>query len=351
MEGARASRRRSRSNSSSSSSGDDDRADAWDISKVNEVKEMCEEEESYLNSFYRDCFAELVFPFGHSHMRTEKFIEVLARENFSWVFDPEQLRGRFMNMARAPAGFTTSGATPGVIISSEGEDLAAQVRNARHVVEQDRRIVHASSGARVRANSSSSSSSRGSGNKVILRESSQEGGAAHTEYIRREPARTIYAGGSSHGHGGTTWANTSARVSRVHGHGTTTLGSTHHGSSSHAVRKRVVISPGGTRREVDAHGDGGAVERFGDAWGHRYGHNLDTHVVNTSNVHHLNTSHHSTGRKTVQYTDLSGHTNVRTVGDVVGHGVRDTYQNALNSSSSYNRSGAPNSNCRIRLTI
>jgi len=63
---------------------------------------MIDEGESFMNSFYRDCFAELVFPFGHSHMRIEKFVEVLSRENFSWVFDSEQLRGRFMNMARAP---------------------------------------------------------------------------------------------------------------------------------------------------------------------------------------------------------------------------------------------------------
>jgi hypothetical protein len=88
MEGARANRR-NRSNSSSSSNSDDERQDRWDNSKAHEVKEMCEEEESFLNSFYRDLFAELVFPFGHSHMRTEKFVEVLSRETFSWVFDAE----------------------------------------------------------------------------------------------------------------------------------------------------------------------------------------------------------------------------------------------------------------------
>jgi len=87
MEGAR---RHRRSNSSSSSSSDsDDGKDIWDNSKVSEVKAMIDEEESFLNSFYRDCFAELVFPFGHSHMRVEKFVEVLSRDNFSWVFDPE----------------------------------------------------------------------------------------------------------------------------------------------------------------------------------------------------------------------------------------------------------------------
>jgi len=103
MEGASRNRRRNRSNSSSNSSNsDDDDQDIWDSSKVRDVTEMRDEEESFLNSFYRDCFAELVFPFGHSHMRVEKFVEVLSRENFSWVFDPEQLRGRFMNMARAP---------------------------------------------------------------------------------------------------------------------------------------------------------------------------------------------------------------------------------------------------------
>lgn len=85
MEGAR---RRSNS-SSSSSSNDDDVQDNWDRTKANEVRAMIDEGESFLNSFYRDCFAELVFPFGHSHMRVEKFVEVLSRENFAWVFDAE----------------------------------------------------------------------------------------------------------------------------------------------------------------------------------------------------------------------------------------------------------------------
>jgi hypothetical protein len=89
MEGARKNKRRNRSNSSSSSNSDDDNLETWDSSKVHDVKDMQAEEESFLNSFYRDCFAELVFPFGHSHMRVEKFVEVLSRENFSWVFDPE----------------------------------------------------------------------------------------------------------------------------------------------------------------------------------------------------------------------------------------------------------------------
>ena len=141
MEGVRAHRRRSRSTSSSGSEGGDDRAHAWDLSKVNDVKEMCEEEESYLNSFYRDCFAELVFPFGHSHMRAEKFIEVLSREAFSWVFDPEQLRGRFMNMARAPVSTHADRLSGGY--NEPAEDLAHQVRQARHVVEQDKRVIPA----------------------------------------------------------------------------------------------------------------------------------------------------------------------------------------------------------------
>jgi hypothetical protein len=88
MEGARRNKRRS-SSSSSSSASDDDVVDAWDRTKAAEVRGMIDEGESFLNSFYRDCFAELVFPFGHSHMRIEKFVEVLSRENFSWVFDPE----------------------------------------------------------------------------------------------------------------------------------------------------------------------------------------------------------------------------------------------------------------------
>jgi hypothetical protein len=84
----RGARKRSNS-SSSSSSNDDDVQDNWDSTKANEVRAMIAEEESFLNSFYRDCFAELVFPFGHSHMRIEKFVEVLSRENFAWVFDSE----------------------------------------------------------------------------------------------------------------------------------------------------------------------------------------------------------------------------------------------------------------------
>lgn len=102
LEGATRNRNRRSDSSSSSSNSDDDVQDAWDRAKATEVREMIDEGESFLNSFYRDCFAELVFPFGHSHMRIEKFVEVLSRENFSWVFDSEQLRGRFMNMARAP---------------------------------------------------------------------------------------------------------------------------------------------------------------------------------------------------------------------------------------------------------
>ena len=118
-------RRRRSDSSSSSSSNDDDDQGSWDRMMANEVRAMIDEEESFLNSFYRDCFAELVFPFGHSHMRIEKFVEVMSRENFSWVFDPEQLRGRFMNMTRAPVVRDNLTA---------GEDLTTQVRNAREVV-------------------------------------------------------------------------------------------------------------------------------------------------------------------------------------------------------------------------
>ena len=146
LEGATRNRRRSNSSSSSSNS-DDDVQDTWDKTKANEVRAMIDEGESFLNSFYRDCFAELVFPFGHSHMRIEKFVEVLSRENFSWVFDPEQLRGRFMNMARAP------------VVREAVDDLSTQVRNARHVVEQENRIT--SNRVTRRASSSSSRSNSG----------------------------------------------------------------------------------------------------------------------------------------------------------------------------------------------
>lgn len=153
------------------------------------MKEMCEEEESYLNSFYRDCFAELVFPFGHSHMRTESFVEALSRESFAWVFDAEQLRGRFMNMARAPVVHAYT-ATP---VVEAGDDLARQVRDARHVVEQDKRIVATSAGghtalrasnntrgSRRSDSSSSSSSSADSGRR-------RQGGFDHLSTIQSQP--------------------------------------------------------------------------------------------------------------------------------------------------------------------
>ena len=60
---------------------------------------MIRDEETYLENFYRDCFAELAFPFGDTHMKTNQFIEVLSKENFSFLFDGRKLKDRFMNYA------------------------------------------------------------------------------------------------------------------------------------------------------------------------------------------------------------------------------------------------------------
>lgn len=74
----------------------------------------------------------------------------------------------------------------------------------------------------------------------------------------------------------------------------------HHDTRSSVV-KRVVISPGGTRREIDGHhGDGSAVDRFSGAYRQQYtsdGHHqtrvIDSHHgLNSSRViHAADTSH------------------------------------------------------------
>jgi len=329
MEGARreSKGRRSRSNSSSSSGSDDDRVENWDISKVNDVKVMCEEEESYLNSFYRDCFAELVFPFGHSHMRTEKFIEVLSRENFAWVFDPEQLRGRFMSAPRSSA--VREFHTPA------GGDFQEQIDRARNAVEN--RHVEPRNGRR--GNSSSSGSDSGRRNVDHLPAiahvdvDSQEGGHIQSDYVRHQPTtvRRSVMPGAHH----TSALNASAhRVSRLASpvrtiRGGHELNSSRHVVDSHqsgyrpSVVKRIVISPGGTRREVDGHhGDAGRmIGSLGHAITNRVSEHLQAdshHPVNVSNHssrgYGLNRSHQSGphGAKTVEYTDVNGHTKVIT---------------------------------------
>lgn len=143
-----------------------------------------------------------------------------------------------MNMARAPVSGTYTS------VHRSDDDLAAQVRNARHVVEQDKRIVHQVKHTR-RANSSDSSSSNNSGKRrgfdhlsTIQSQhhhvdiDSQEGKYTQSEYVRHMPNSTVRT---------------------ISGH-----------HDRPAVVKRVVISPGGTRREIDGHS--GAVDRFGDAY-------------------------------------------------------------------------------------
>ena len=116
-----------------------------------------------------------------------------------------------MNMARAPV-VRAFNPTPGSgqVVSEHGDDLAQQVRNARHVVEQDKRVVHGQNTAGPlkagrRSNSSSSSASRDSGKKksgfdhlsTIQSQAhhvdvdSQEGRVTQSEYVRHLPTRTV----------------------------------------------------------------------------------------------------------------------------------------------------------------
>jgi len=46
------------------------------ISK-HDVQQMIRDEETYLDTLYREVFAEQVFPYGHSHMTISDFIEVV----------------------------------------------------------------------------------------------------------------------------------------------------------------------------------------------------------------------------------------------------------------------------------
>ena len=64
-----------------------------------EVNQMVEDEEIYLNNFYKECFIKKIFPNGKSHMKTVDFFDMLCRDSFSYLFDVKQLKDLFMNCA------------------------------------------------------------------------------------------------------------------------------------------------------------------------------------------------------------------------------------------------------------
>ena len=67
--------------------------------KEKDVRDMIKDEENFLNNFYDDFFAGMIFPQGQKSMKTDKFVEVLSRDQFQYIFDGKRLRDKFINFA------------------------------------------------------------------------------------------------------------------------------------------------------------------------------------------------------------------------------------------------------------
>ena len=60
---------------------------------------MIKDEENYINNFYSDFFVDMIFPYGKTKMKTDKFVEVLSRDQFQYIFYGKKLRDKFVNFA------------------------------------------------------------------------------------------------------------------------------------------------------------------------------------------------------------------------------------------------------------
>ena len=78
----------------------------------------------------------------------------------------------------------------------------------------------------------------------------------NNRYYQGTPSKQYFSSSYTHSSPGKTYIS----------HGDTRTSATSHYGQSHVI-KRVVISPGGTRREVDYNqGDGSSVDRFATAF-------------------------------------------------------------------------------------
>ena len=113
----------------------------WDPIKISDVKEMCDEQDAYLNNFYRECFVEKIFPFGETHIKLDKFTKIISKEDFSWLFNANELKDRFMSLDNdayrnkmSPKGSTSPSRNASQIIAEIGEDLAQKIKDSKFTI-------------------------------------------------------------------------------------------------------------------------------------------------------------------------------------------------------------------------